>query len=128
MWQIAAATALAQGLPPIRDPEIERVLRGWSAPLFTAAGLDPASARIMLVNDPGFNAFAAGGQNVFLDTGLPMTADTAGQAMGVVAHEAGHIAGGHLAWASDAALLRRAFGVVGMAGYIAHNLRLGRGR
>lgn len=108
---MAAAAALAQGLPLVRDSEIEGILRGWSDPLFAAAGLDPASVRIFLVNDPGLNAFVAGGQNVFLNTGLLMAADTPGQVMGVVAHEAGHISGGHLARIGDAARAAEATGL-----------------
>ena len=58
--------------------------------------------RILLVNDPALNAFVAGGQNVFLNTGLLMATESPGQAIGVIAHEAGHISGGHLARSGEA--------------------------
>ena len=97
LWEVAASAAHAQGLPLIRDSEIESTIRGWADPLFAAAGLEPESVRVLIVDDPRLNAFVAGGQNIFLNTGLLMAADAPGQVIGVVAHEAGHIAGGHLA-------------------------------
>jgi predicted Zn-dependent protease len=81
----------------IRDAEIEDTIRQWATPLFTAAGLDPSAIRIYLVNDPRLNAFVAGGQNLFIHTGTLMRSESANQVIGVMAHETGHIAGGHLA-------------------------------
>ncbi len=101
-WQIAALAAHAQNLPLVRDSEIESTIRGWADPVFTAAGLDPSAVRVLLVNDPALNAFVAGGQNIFLNTGLLMEADSPGQVIGVIAHETGHIAGGHLARTGEA--------------------------
>lgn len=101
-WEIGASTARAQGLPLIRDSEIEDTIRAWADPLFRAARLDPASVRLLIVNDNTLNAFVAGGQNLFLNTGLLTAADTPGQVIGVLAHETGHISGGHLARSGDA--------------------------
>ena len=80
----------------IRDTEIENTLRVYVAPLFETAGLDPSAVRIILVNDHNLNAFVAGGQRIFIHTGLLTKAETPGQVIGVLAHEIGHIAGGHL--------------------------------
>ena len=89
--------ALAQGkISLIRDTEIENTVRVYVAPLFEAAGLDPGAVSITLVNDRNLNAFVAGGQRIFIHTGLLMKANTPGQVIGVLAHEIGHIAGGHL--------------------------------
>ena len=99
---IAVSIARAQGATLIRDSEIEHIIREWSDPLFLAAGLDPASIRIFLVNDRSLNAFVAGGQNLFLHTGLLQESTSAGQVIGVMAHETGHIAGGHLARSDEA--------------------------
>lgn len=88
--------ARAQGLPLIRDAEIEDTIRKMATPLFRAAGLTPASVSIHLVNDKTLNAFVADGQRLFMNTGLLMRADNAAQVIGVIAHETGHIAGGHL--------------------------------
>lgn len=85
-----------QRISLIRDAEIERIIQGYATPLFEAAALDPAAVQIHLVSDPTLNAFVAGGQHLFLNTGLLMRADNASQLMGVIAHETGHIAGGHL--------------------------------
>jgi len=101
-WEFAAAEARAQGLPLIRDSEIEDTIRSWADPLFTASRLDPGAVRILIVNDPALNAFVAGGQNLFINTGLLIAADTPGQVIGVLAHETGHISGGHLARTADA--------------------------
>ena len=89
-------TARAQGFAIVRDTEIENTIRAYSVPLFEAAGLDLNSIRIRLVKDNSLNAFVAGGQNIFLNTGLLTRSDNAGQIIGVLAHEIGHIAGGHL--------------------------------
>lgn len=89
--------ARAQSLSLIRDAEIEDTIRRMSAPLFTAAGLNPSSVSIHLVNDNSLNAFVADGQRMFINTGLIMKADSPGQVIGVIAHETGHISGGHLA-------------------------------
>jgi predicted Zn-dependent protease len=86
----------------IRDAEIEEIIRGYAAPLFGAAGLDAEFVRIYLVNDRRLNAFVAGGQNLFINTGLLMRSETPNQVIGVIAHETGHIAGGHLARTQEA--------------------------
>lgn len=94
--------ALAAPTSFIRDTELENTIRGYATPIFTAAGLDPSVVRIYLVNDRQINAFVAGGQNLFINTGLLMQSEDAGQVVGVIAHEAGHIAGGHLVRVHDA--------------------------
>ncbi|MEE2688300.1 MAG: M48 family metalloprotease [Pseudomonadota bacterium] len=93
----AAPKAYAQGrMHFIRDTEIENTVRVYVAPLFEAAGLDPNAVSILLVNDHNMNAFVAGGQKIFIHTGLLTRAESPGQVIGVLAHEIGHIAGGHL--------------------------------
>lgn len=98
MLLASAPTASAQprGISLIRDAEIERTLRGYIDPIVTAAGLSPSAVSLYIVNDPSLNAFVAGGQNIFINTGMIMTLDTPNQLKGVIAHETGHIAGGHL--------------------------------
>jgi predicted Zn-dependent protease len=91
-----------QSINFIRDAEIEATIRQFVSPVFTAAGLDAAAIRIYLVNDARLNAFVAGGQNLFLNTGLLMRSQTPDQVIGVAAHETGHIAGGHLARTQEA--------------------------
>jgi predicted Zn-dependent protease len=88
--------AQAQSISLIRDAEIEDTLRQMSAPILDAAGLGRDSVRLYIVRDSQLNAFVAGGMNLFLNTGLLMRTENAGQLAGVMAHEVGHIAGGHL--------------------------------
>jgi predicted Zn-dependent protease len=96
MLALAFATpAAAQGL--IRDAEIEDTLRVYANPLFREAGLAPNDVDIYIVNDASVNAFVAGGQNVFVHTGLLLAADNPNEVIGVLAHETGHISGGHAA-------------------------------
>lgn len=92
----------AQGLALVRDTEIEADIRIMATPLFEAAGLEPKAVNIILVNDRSLNAFVAAGQNLFINTGLIIRTEDAGQLIGVIAHETGHIAGGHLARQPDA--------------------------
>jgi len=99
-FTLMAGQAMAQRT--IRDAEIEELMRDYSDPIFRAAGLEPSSIDIYLVNDPALNAFVAGGQNMFLHTGLILESDEPIELIGVIAHETGHIAGGHLARSSDA--------------------------
>jgi len=80
----------------IRDAEIENTIRAFATPLFQVAGLNPSAVEVYIVNDNSLNAFVAGGQKLFINTGLLMSTDNPGQLIGVIAHETGHIAGGHL--------------------------------
>jgi len=80
----------------IRDAEVENTIRLFATPLFGVAGLDARAVRVHLINDPSLNAFVAVGQNIFFHTGLLMRSETANQVIGVIAHETGHISGGHL--------------------------------
>lgn len=86
----------------IRDAEIETLLREMSEPIFLAAGLNPNSIDLYILNDPSLNAFVAGGQNIFFHTGLMLAAETPNELIGVIAHETGHIAGGHIVRSSEA--------------------------
>lgn len=86
----------------IRDVETEQLLRDYANPIFTAAKLDPSTIRIFIVNDPSINAYVAGGANMFIHTGLIVAAKTPETLIGVIAHETGHIAGGHLARGTEA--------------------------
>ena len=79
----------------LRDTEIEEILHRQSDPIFAAAGLNPKDVRILLVGDNSLNAFATQGQQMGLNTGLILEAATPNELKGVIAHEAGHIAGGH---------------------------------
>jgi predicted Zn-dependent protease len=93
-FAVLVAPAHAQQI--LRDAETEALLHDAAAPLIKAAGLDPANVQILLINDGAINAFVAGGQIVWLHTGLIEAADNINQVQGVIAHELGHIEGGHV--------------------------------
>jgi predicted Zn-dependent protease len=95
-WGPGPTHAQQQRISFIRDAEVETTIRAFATPLFVAAGLDPGAIRVHLVNDQTLNAFVANGLNMFINTGLLIRADNAGQIIGVIAHETGHITGGHL--------------------------------
>jgi predicted Zn-dependent protease len=94
--------AVADEIGFIRDAEIETIIRGWWTPIIQAAALDPQAVHIYIVKDPTLNSFVAGGQNLFLNTGLLMRSQSANQVVGIMAHETGHIAGGHLSRSDEA--------------------------
>jgi predicted Zn-dependent protease len=94
-WQPAMAQDEERLPSVLRDSETEALFRDASRPLIEAAGLDPASVRVVLLNDPEINAFVATGQTVYLQSGLITAADNIGQVQGVIAHELGHVSGGH---------------------------------
>jgi predicted Zn-dependent protease len=93
-----AAPVHAQGGPIslIRDTEVEEILHRDADPIFRAAGIDPKAVTIYIVGDDDLNAFVSGGQNLFLFTGMIEKSKTPNQLIGVIAHETGHMAGGHL--------------------------------
>lgn len=93
---IAAQPAVAQALQLVRDTEAERLLKSYEDPILVAAGLDPLAVKMYIVQDPAINAFAAEGQNIFVNTGLLQQLHSPNEVIGVLAHETGHIAGGHL--------------------------------
>ena len=116
----AARPAAAQSI--LRDAETELLFRDISKPLVQAAGLDPANVRVVLLNDPEVNAFVAGGQIVYIHSALLLAADNVNEVQGVVAHELGHVAGGHIIRMHDGAkeatgitLLSLLVGVAAMA-------------
>ncbi len=86
--------AAAQSI--LRDAETESMFNDMSRPLILAAGLSPNNVRVVMINDDSINAFTAGGQTVYVNSGLIHAADNANQVQGVIAHELGHIADGHV--------------------------------
>jgi predicted Zn-dependent protease len=91
---IGAQPAVAQSI--LRDAETEKLLQDLVDPLAEAAGLQRGAVEIVLVQDPSINAFVAGGQRIYVHTGLISAAESANEVQGVLAHELGHIIGGHV--------------------------------
>jgi predicted Zn-dependent protease len=104
---VAAALALAplapvraqenKGPPILRDTEAEQLLRDYTRPVLRVAGLEKQNIQVTIINDPSFNAFVADGHRIFVNYGAIMQSETPNQLIGVLAHETGHLAGGHLA-------------------------------
>src|ERR1700733_523411 len=110
----------------IRDAEIENYLHELAAPVYRAAGIEPKSITIVVVGSSVVNAFVAGGMNEFFYTGLLQLTDSPEQMIGVMAHETGHIAGGHLIRGKEEMANASAEAILGMilgaaAGIAAHN-------
>jgi predicted Zn-dependent protease len=111
---VAFARPVAAAETVIRDTEIEADIRAIITPIWRAAGLEPSSLHVYLVEDKQINAFVAGGQNEFINTGLIMRAQTPNQLIGVLAHESGHITGGHLTRFQEAARNASIEGIIAM--------------
>ncbi len=107
----------------IRDAETESLVRSYAQPILKSAGLAGQNIRIHLVNNSSFNAFVIDGQNMFLHVGAITQSKTPNQLIGVIAHETGHITGGHLARlrsqakkAQSASMMLQILGLAAMIG------------
>ena len=106
---VAAALALGPVVPVtpvhgqqkgpniLRDTETERLLTEYTRPILRVAGLEKQNIQVVIINDATFNAFVADGHRIFVNYGAILQAETPNQLIGVLAHETGHLAGGHLA-------------------------------
>src|SRR5579862_7275738 len=97
---MAPLSAFAQegnGQKILRDTESEQLLRDYTRPILRAAGLEKQNIQVVIINDHAFNAFVADGHRIFVNYGALMQSETPNQIIGVLAHETGHLAGGHLA-------------------------------
>jgi predicted Zn-dependent protease len=102
------------GLPMVRDSEIEQLMRDYTQPIFKAAGLSAANIKIVLINDKSFNAFVVDGRRIFVNTGALAESTTPNQIIGVMAHETGHIAGGHLSRLREQLANAQTAAIIGM--------------
>ena len=92
-----AAAQQNKGPPILRDTESEQLLRDYTRPILRAAGLEKQNIQMVIINESVFNAFVADGRRIFVNYGAMMQSETPNQIIGVLAHETGHLAGGHLA-------------------------------
>jgi predicted Zn-dependent protease len=106
-FALSARPALAQTI--LRDAETEALLRDMSRPLVEAAGLRPGDVQIVLISDDSINAFVIGGQTVYIHSGLITRSENANEVQGVIAHELGHITGGHVIRSAEG--IRSAMGI-----------------
>src|SRR5471032_1211941 len=97
---MAPMSALAEeqkGPPVIRDAEAEQLLRDYTRPILRSAGLEKQNIQVVIIKESVFNAFVADGRRIFVNYGALLQSETPNQIIGVLAHETGHLAGGHLA-------------------------------
>jgi predicted Zn-dependent protease len=92
----SAQAPTPKGPPLLRDTETEQLLRDYTRPILRAAGLEKQNIQVAIINDPSFNAFVADGHRIFVNYGALLQSETPNQLIGVLAHETGHLAGGHL--------------------------------
>ncbi|WP_141049089.1 M48 family metallopeptidase, partial [Brucella melitensis] len=109
----ASAQARGGGVPIIRDAEIEALVADYAAPILKVAGLGKRGVRVILVNSPSFNAFVDG-RRIFVNTGAIMQAETPNEIIGVIAHESGHLAGGHQDRLREQLSRARTMAIIGM--------------
>ncbi|MGX1322436.1 putative Zn-dependent protease [Bradyrhizobium sp. USDA 377] len=93
---LPAARAQSKGPPILRDTETEQLLREYTRPILRVAGLEKQNIQMVIINDGSFNAFVADGRRIFVNWGAIVQSETPNQIIGVLAHETGHLAGGHL--------------------------------
>jgi len=94
---MAAVAQQNKGPPVLRDTETEQLLREYTRPILRVAGLEKHNIQMVIINQGVFNAFVADGRRIFVNYGAIMQSETPNQIIGVMAHETGHLAGGHLA-------------------------------
>ena len=86
----------AQTLRLISDEETELFLADILRPIYQTENIPFNRDKVFIVQDPSLNAFVGDGNNMFVHTGTLVSADNYNQLEGVLAHEAGHIQGGHI--------------------------------
>ena len=124
----APAFGQSRNIGLVRDTEVENIIRDYATPIFNAAGLDSSVVEVHLVNDARLNAFVAGGQRVFINTGLLVRAKGPEEVIGVIAHETGHIAGGHLARFQDELRNAETKSIIALLAGLAAGIATGDGR
>jgi predicted Zn-dependent protease len=121
------AQAEQRGPPIIRDAETEQLLREYTQPILRSAGLAQQNIQVVIINDRSFNAFVADGRRIFVNGGALMESETPNQIIGVLAHETGHIAGGHLARLREAVAAATTQSIIAMILGVGAMVAAGRG-
>jgi predicted Zn-dependent protease len=123
----ASAQSLPPGLPVIRDAEIEQLLRDYTQPILRAAGLAQQNIQVTIINDRSFNAFVVDAKRIFINAGALIDAKVPNEVIGVLAHETGHIAGGHLSRLRQQLAQAQAASIIAMLLGIGGAVAAGRG-
>src|SRR5438876_9266401 len=112
--QAQPTPSLPRGIPLIRDAEIEQLLRDYTHPLLRAAGLAQQNIQVTIINDRSFNAFVMDGRRIFVNAGALLDSQRPNEIIGVLAHETGHIAGGHLSKLRDQLAMAQTQSIIAM--------------
>lgn len=96
MVLVMFASQAAAQVTLLRDADIEYALKQLARPVLQAAGLPAGQIRILLVKDSRLNAFVIDSNHIFIHSGLMSKLEDAAQLQAVIAHEAAHIANGHI--------------------------------
>ena len=104
---LSTCAQIAQSAGLLRDSDIEEGLSRLAAPVLIAAGLSPVSTKVLVVDDDRLNAFVIDRRYIFLHSGLILRSKTPEMLQSVIAHEAAHIANGHIARRRQALQLSR---------------------
>jgi predicted Zn-dependent protease len=124
---LSTAPVWARGMSLIRDAEIENTIGMIAAPLSRAAGIGDRVITIRMINDDAINAFATNGNRIFINTGTILKSRGPNELKGVIAHEIGHLAGGHLLHLQDKLDQAIIYNVLGMLAGAAAGAASGRG-
>ncbi len=117
-----AQSTIPRGIPLIRDAEIEQLLRDYTHADPAGRGASRSSnVQVVIIQDRSFNAFVMDGRHIFVNAGALMDAKTPNEIIGVMAHETGHMAGGHLS------KMRQQMATLQTASIMRHAARHGRG-
>jgi predicted Zn-dependent protease len=80
----------------IEDEEAHNVLAELVRPILKAAELPPEEIEVRIIQDSDTNAFVIDNKNIFINSGLITFSKNPEVIAGVIAHECGHIAAGHV--------------------------------
>lgn len=99
-WHQAHAQDLSNGMI-LSDTEIDSTLAEMARPVMEAGHLVPGTIHLHMIVDDSINAFVNSSTDMFLNTGLLLKSKTPNEVIGVMAHETGHIVGGHTVMVSS---------------------------
>jgi predicted Zn-dependent protease len=86
----------ANAISIISDEETESYLEDILTPIYKSANIPFKRENIHIIKDDSLNAFVGDKNHMFVHTGTLLKASNTNEIEGVLAHETGHILGGHI--------------------------------
>lgn len=127
LFPLPADAQQGRRISVIRDAEVEHIIASMAAPLLRFGGMSLNDVTLRVIVDDRLNAFATTGNRIFLNTGLILRTENVDQLRGVVAHEIGHLAGGHLLRVGDQIAQANTTALLGALAGLAAGVAAGRG-